>query len=846
MQRDVQTEECSKFAASERRSPPKTKISRTVIKRDGRREPVTFDKITRRLERLSEDLNVDATLVTQKVASSMKNEMHVCEIDEEAADVAAVMAQYHPDYLELAGRILVSNLHKETPSKFSEAMNIIYNNRISRDKNNNTFHYFSRKFITVINKYDKLLDAEINHNADYTYDYFAISTLLRAYLLYIYDNSSTKKKRVIERPQYMLMRVAVFLNQTDIAAAIKTYRALSAKYYTHASPTLFNAWKRNAQLSSCFLLTMKEDSIDGIFDTLKQCAKISQSAGGIGLNVSEIRATGSVIRSSNGKSVGIMPMLKVFEDTARYVDQGGVRKGSFAIYLEPWHADVLSFIELRTHRLREQLVRNNDTNTGDPQGTANKKSKKNAEQNKAPDLYVALWVPDLFMKRVEQNEKWTLFCPDSSPGLTDVWGEEFEKLYTKYEEEGRGVDVMHARDLWRKILENQVESGTPYMLYKDACNAKSNQQHLGTHKLSNLCAEIIEYAAPDEVAVCNLGSIAVQMFANDENKTYDFQKLYEVAYLAAQNLDRVIDINYYPVPEARRSNMRHRPIGLGVQGLADVFCIMNYAFDSPEARQLNKDIFETIYYAALRASCDTAKITGPYETFKNSPASQGKLQFHLWGKNENDLSGRYNWKTLISDIKQHGLRNSLLTAAMPTASTSQILGSNECIEPFTRNIYTRRTLAGLFVRVNKYLVKVLEEYNLWTKEIIDKLIRDEGSVQNITELPEHVRHIYRTVYEIPTKSILEMSADRGIFIDQTQSLNMYMLNPDYAKLTSAHLYSWRLGLKTGLYYFRSKAAAEAVKFTIGNNNNNNNNDSKKDNKGTDLICTDEICTSCSG
>jgi ribonucleoside-diphosphate reductase alpha chain len=592
--------------------------------------------------------------------------------------------------------------------------------------------------------------------------------------------------KVVERPQHLLMRVAVGIHGEDIPAAIETYNLLSEKWFTHATPTLFNAGTPKPQLSSCFLLTMKDDSIDGIYDTLKQTAKISQSAGGIGLSIHNVRAKGSYIKGTGGTSNGIVPMLRNFDMTARYVDQGGgKRKGSFAIYLEPWHADVFEFLELKKNHGKEEM--------------------------RARDLFYAMWIPDLFMKRIENNEMWSLFCPNEAPGLADCWGEEFERLYEKYEKEGKFRKQIKAQDLWFEILEAQIETGTPYMLYKDAANRKSNQKHLGTIKSSNLCTEIIEYTAPDEVAVCNLASIALPKFVTEEGK-FDHQKLYEITKVVTRNLNKVIDINYYPVEEARKSNMRHRPIGIGVQGLADAFILLRMPFDSEEARGLNKDIHETIYFAAMEASMELSKLNGPYETFKGSPVSKGIFQFDMWGVTPE--SGRWDWENLKREVKQNGVRNSLLLAPMPTASTSQILGNNECFEPYTSNIYTRRTLSGEFIVANKHLMKDLISAGLWSETMRQKLIAANGSVQQIAEIPQNIKDIYKTVWEISQKAIIDMSADRGAFICQSQSLNIHLTNPNFGKLTSMHFYAWKKGLKTGMYYLRSTAAADAIKFTV--------------------------------
>jgi len=630
----------------------------------------------------------------------------------------------------------------------------------------------------IIQKNAELLDSSILYDRDFSYDFFGFKTLERSYLLRI-------DGEIAERPQQMLMRVAVGMHKDDMDSVIETYNMMSEGWFTHATPTLFNAGTPKPQMSSCFLLTMKEDSITGIYDTLKQCAKISQNAGGIGLAIHDIRATGSYIKGTNGTSNGIVPMLRVFNDTARYVDQGGgKRKGSFAMYIEPWHADIFDFLDLRKNHGKEE--------------------------QRARDLFYALWTPDLFMKRVEENGDWTLMCPNECPGLADSWGAEFDALYTKYEAEGKGRKTMKAQDLWFKILESQVETGTPYMLYKDAANGKSNQQNLGTIRSSNLCTEIIEYTSPDEVAVCNLASIAIPKFVK-EDRTFDFDKLFEVTYRVTCNLNRVIDRNYYPIPEARNSNMRHRPIGLGVQGLADAFILMRFPFDSEEARQLNKDVFETIYYAACTASKDLAKEEGAYETFPGSPASEGKLQFDMWDVTPSD---RWEWDILKEEIKEHGMRNSLLMAPMPTASTAQILGNNECFEPYTSNIYTRRTLSGEFIVVNKHLLRDLTKLGLWDDDMKNRLIAANGSIQNIDEIPENLKVLYRTAWEIPQRAILDMAAERGAYICQSQSLNIFMENVTNSKLTSMHFYAWKKGLKTGMYYLRTKAATDAIKFTV--------------------------------
>ena len=749
-----------------------------VLKRDGRREPVQFDKITARIKKLCYGLHdaVDPTKVAMRVIEGVYDGVTTTELDNLAAEVAATNAVTHPDYAQLASRIAVSNLHKATKKSFTETMKDLHEYVDPITGENASL--IAEDVWEIIQNNSELLDSSIIYDRDFSYDFFGFKTLERSYLLKI-------EGQIAERPQHMLMRVAVGIHKDDMDSAIETYNMMSEGWFTHATPTLFNAGTPKPQMSSCFLLTMKEDSISGIYDTLKQCAKISQNAGGIGLAIHDIRSTGSYIKGTNGTSNGIVPMLRVFNDTARYVDQGGgKRKGSFAVYIEPWHADIFDFLDLRKNHGKEE--------------------------QRARDLFYALWTPDLFMKRVEENGDWTLMCPNECPGLADSWGPEFEALYTKYEAEGKGRKTMKAQDLWFKILESQVETGTPYMLYKDAANGKSNQQNLGTIRSSNLCTEIIEYTSPDEVAVCNLASIAVPKFVK-EDRTFDHDKLFEVTYRVTRNLNRVIDRNYYPIPEARNSNMRHRPIGLGVQGLADAFILMRFPFDSDEARQLNKDVFETIYYAACTASKDMAKEEGAYETFPGSPASEGKLQFDLWDVTPSD---RWEWDILKEEIKEHGMRNSLLMAPMPTASTAQILGNNECFEPYTSNIYTRRTLSGEFIVVNKHLLRDLTKLGLWDDDMKNRLIAANGSIQNIDEIPENLKVLYRTAWEIPQRAILDMAADRGAYICQSQSLNIFMENVNNSKLTSMHFYAWKKGLKTGMYYLRTKAATDAIKFTV--------------------------------
>ena len=748
-----------------------------VVKRDSRTEPVQFDKITARIKKLCYELHesVDPAKVAMRVIEGVYDGVTTTELDNLAAEVAATNAVTHPDYASLASRIAVSNLHKGTKKSFAETMEDLYTYVDPITGENASL--VANDVIEIIRDNAEFLDSQIIYDRDFNYDYFGFKTLERSYLLKI-------NNEIVERPQHMLMRVAIGIHKDDLDAVVETYNGLSEGWFTHATPTLFNSGTPKPQMSSCFLLTTQEDSISGIYDTLKQCAKISQNAGGIGLSIHDIRATGSYIKGTNGTSNGIVPMLRVFNDTARYVDQGGgKRKGSFAIYIEPWHADIHDFLDLKKNHGKEE--------------------------QRARDLFYALWIPDLFMKRVEENGDWTLMCPNECPGLADNHGAAFEKLYTKYEAEGKGRKTIKAQDLWFKILESQIETGTPYMLYKDAANGKSNQQNLGTIRSSNLCTEIIEYTAPDEVAVCNLASLALPKYVNDGG--FDHEKLFQVTYQVTKNLNRIIDRNYYPIPEARNSNMRHRPIGLGVQGLADVFILMRHPFDSDEARALNREIFETIYYAACTASKDLAREEGAYETFKGSPASEGRLQFDLWGVTPTD---RWEWDVLKDEIKEHGMRNSLLLAPMPTASTAQILGNNECFEPYTSNIYTRRTLSGEFIIVNKHLLRDLTKLGLWDDDMKNRIISANGSIQNINEIPDNLKALYRTAWEIPQRALIDMSADRGAYICQSQSLNVFMENVNTAKLTSMHFYSWKKGLKTGMYYLRTKAATDAIKFTV--------------------------------
>ena len=753
-----------------------------VVKRDGHREPMMFDKITARVRKLCYGLNelVDPVKVAMRVIEGLYDGVTTSELDNLAAEIAATMTTMHPDYARLAARISVSNLHKNTKKTFSEVMHDLYT--YVNPRTGKKAPLLADDVYKVIEEHKEILDSTIIYNRDFGYDYFGFKTLERSYLLKINGN-------IAERPQHMLMRVAVGIHLNDIDSVIETYELMSKKYFTHATPTLFNSGTPKPQMSSCFLLTMKSDSIDGIYDTLKQTAKISQSAGGIGLAIHNVRATGSYIAGTNGTSNGIVPMLKVFNDTARYVDQGGgKRKGSFAIYIETWHADIFDFLDLKKNHGKEEM--------------------------RARDLFYAMWISDLFMKRVQEDGMWTLMCPNECPGLCDTHSEEFEALYTKYESEGKGRKTVKARELWEKILESQIETGTPYMLYKDAANRKSNQKNLGTIRSSNLCTEILEYTSPDEVAVCNLASIALPMFI--KNNEFDHKELFRITKRVTKNLNRVIDRNYYPVKEAENSNFRHRPIGLGVQGLADTFIKLRMPFTCDEAKKLNQDIFETIYYAAVTASMEEAQKDGPYQTYKGSPISNGEFQHNLWGIKDEELSGNWDWAKLRKDVKKHGVRNSLLVAPMPTASTSQILGNNECFEPYTSNIYTRRVLSGEFIVVNKHLLEDLVDLGLWNDGIKQEIMRANGSVQGIDIIPQEIKELYKTVWELSMKDIIDMSRHRGYFIDQSQSLNLFMEGATMAKLTSMHFYAWKSGLKTGMYYLRTKSAVDAIKFTLDN------------------------------
>jgi ribonucleoside-diphosphate reductase alpha chain len=752
-----------------------------VVNRKGEKEDVRFDAILDKLTNLSADLDpiwVDPAYLAKLVIEGLYDGVTTRELDELAAETAASLASQHPDYSRLAARICVDDLHRATNDKFSGVVRDLREYIDSESKEHAPL--ISQEVFDIVMENADLLDSYIDYSRDNNYDYFGFKTLQRSYLLRL-------DGEVAERPQHMLMRVAIGIHHDNMEKVKKTYDLMSEGWFTHATPTLFNSGTPKPQMSSCFLLTMKDDSLDGIYDTLKQCARISKSAGGIGLSVHNIRSKGSYIKGTNGYSNGLVPMLKVFNDTARYVDQGGgKRKGSIAIYLEPWHPDIFDFLDLRKNHGKEEL--------------------------RARDLFYALWTPDLFMERVGENGEWSLFCPNECADLHDNYGDKFRELYLRYEREGLARRTVKARDLWDAIVQSQIETGTPYMVYKDACNEKSNQKNLGTIRSSNLCTEIIEYTAPDEVAVCNLASIALSRFINDKTNTFDHQKLYDVTYHVTGNLNRVIDVNYYPVEEARNSNMRHRPIGIGVQGLADTFAMLGIAFESEAAKTLNKDIFETIYFAACSASKDEAIVEGPYSSFAGSPASQGVLQFDMWGVTEH--SGRWDWDTLKGEIVEHGLRNSLMLAPMPTASTSQILGNNECFEAFTSNLYVRRTLSGEFIVLNKHLVRDLIAAGMWSLDLKNEILLNKGSVQSIEKIPANIREIYKTTWEISQKVVIEMAAERGAYIDQSQSLNIHMTDANPAKVTSMHFYGWQKGLKTGMYYLRTKAAADAIQFTV--------------------------------
>lgn len=747
-----------------------------VTKRNGEKEEVSFDKVLNRLRHLSSGLHVNVFEIAQKVCSRIYDGVKTSELDELAAQMCSSMILDHPDYGKMASRIIVSNHHKNTSPSFSETVQTLYDNADTGGVKN---PLISDELYEVVMKNKEKLNSYIDYNRDYDFDYFGFKTLEKAYLMKI-------KGKVIERPQQMFLRVALGIHGNDVKDAIQMYDHMSQKYYVHATPTLFNSGTRVPQLSSCYLEAIEDDSIDGIFNTIKDCALISKYAGGIGVHIHNVRARSSVIRGTNGTCSGIVPMLRVFNNTARYVNQAGRRNGSIAVYLEPWHGDVEGFLEMR-------------------------KSHGN-EEERARDLFYALWIPDLFMERVQNNETWSLMCPDQCPGLSDVYGDEFVKLYTKYEREGKFIKQINAQDMWFQILQSQIETGTPYMLYKDSVNKKSNQSNLGTIKSSNLCVEIMEWSGPDETAVCNLASICLPTYVNMESGVFDHDKLHEITKMVVKNLNKVIDVNFYPIEKAERSNKRHRPIGIGIQGLADTFAMLKVAFESDAAKELNKQIFETIYHGALEASMELSTKYGPYETFVGCPASKGILQFDMWGVVPD--WGKYDWDKLKAQIKAHGLRNSLLLAPMPTASTSQIMGFNECFEAFTSNIYKRKTLAGEFILVNKYLVEDLSRLGLWNQDIKNQIIIHEGSVQNIPGIPTEVKELYKTVWEMKMRCIIDMAADRGVFIDQSQSMNLFVENPEFKKLSSMHFYAWQKGLKTGMYYLRSKAKAKTQQFTM--------------------------------
>jgi ribonucleoside-diphosphate reductase alpha subunit len=773
-----------------------------VTKRNGKMEIVSFDKILKRVKKIGEEVNIhhiNYTSLTMKIIDQLYNTISTTKIDELTSEFCATMASIHPDYNVLASRIIVSNHQKNTKESFSDVMNQLYQ---FKDKHGKHSPLVSEELITIVKKNKEFLNTLCCHQRDYLIDYFGFKTLERAYLLKIGG-------KIMERPQHMWLRVSIGIHGNNLEKIKETYDAMSQKYFTHATPTLYNAGTPHPQLSSCFLIAMEEDSIEGIYNTLKDCALISKWAGGIGLHIHNIRASGSHIRGTNGQSNGLVPMLKVFNNTAKYVDQGGgKRNGSFAIYLEPWHADIELFLQMRKNHGDEEL--------------------------KARDLFYALWMSDLFMKRIKSGGTWTLMCPDECPGLSDVYGDEFEQLYTKYETEGKGRKTIQARDLWFQILDAQMETGTPFLTYKDATNHKSNQKNIGVIKSSNLCTEVTLYSDKKETAVCNLASIALPTFvdvSNPETPCFLYDKLHEITKIITYNLNQVIDRNYYPTEKTRVSNMRHRPIGIGVQGLADTFILLNIPFHSEEAKVINRHIFETIYHGALEESCCLAVKDGPYETFAGSPASNGQLQFDLWG--ESQKSDRYDWQELKEKIKTHGLRNSMLISPMPTASTSQILGFNECIEPITSNIYSRRTSAGEFIVANKYLMGDLIQLNLWNEQIKNNIVANNGSIQQIDIIPQSIKDKYKTVWEIPMRHLIDMAADRGIYICQSQSLNLWLEEPNYNNLTSMHFYAWNKGLKTGIYYLRRRGRHQAQQFTIEPEK------AKVENE------TDEICEMCS-
>ena len=752
-----------------------------VKKRNGELEEMRYDKITKRISVLCHDLNmeyIDPTFVTLKVTSGIYDGISTTELDVLAAETAAAMVTTHPDYAKLAGRLAVSNLHKTTPKKFSQCIKELHS--FIEPKTSKESSLIDTDVYQFVMTNREILDGAIDQDRDLDFDYFGFKTLERSYLLKI-------GTRIVERPQYMYMRVAVGICKGDVEMALRIYDDLSQHFYTHATPTLFNAGTKRPQMSSCFLIGNKGDDIEGLFNTIADVAKISKWAGGIGLHVHDVRAKGSYIKGTGGESDGLLPMMKTYNEVARWINQGGKRKGSFAIYLEPWHADVMEFIDLRKNHGKEEM--------------------------RARDLFLAMWTPDLFMQRVEQDGDWTLFSPDEAPGLSDVYDspedKAFTRLYESYEQQGVGRKVVKARKLMDAILTAQIETGTPYMLYKDPANYKSNQKNLGTIKSSNLCTEIIEYSSPTEQAVCNLASLALPKFIINGEFSHDV--LYSSVYQVVRNLNNVIDLNFYPTEETKRSNFKHRPVGLGIQGLADVFCLLGLPFESDEADTLQTDIFETIYFAALTSSKDLSKEVGPYESISGSPIEKGIFQFEMWGKKDKELSGRWDWKSLRKEVVNYGVRNSLLVAPMPTASTAQILGNNEAFEPFTTNLYSRRTLSGEFIMINKHLVNDLLKLGMWNEDIKKKLIMENGSVQNIPEIPTQMKEVYKTVWEMSQKRILQMAANRSIFIDQSQSLNLFIADATKAKLLAAHLFGWKLGLKTGMYYLRTRSAVDALK-----------------------------------
>jgi len=755
-----------------------------VTKRNGQKEIVSFDKILKRIRTIGTEvgIKINYTSLVMKVIDQLYDGISTTKIDELLAEQCASLSSTHPDYNVLAGRITISNHHRNTTESFTDVMHRLYWHKDVHGKHS---PLVSHELYITVNANPEFFESICDYSRDYLIEYFGFKTLERAYLMKI-------NKVTVERPQHMWLRVAIGIHGDNLDDIRETYELMSQKYFTHATPTLFNAGTPRQQLSSCFLLGMESDSVDGIYNTLKECALISKWAGGIGLHVHNIRASGSHIRGTNGQSNGLVPMLRVFNNTAKYIDQGGGRRnGSFAIYLEPWHADIEMFLQMRKNHGDEEL--------------------------KARDLFYALWTPDLFMERVKADDKWTLMCPDECPGLSDVYGEEFKELYQKYESEGRGKKTVKARDLWFQVLDAQMETGTPYLLFKDAANQKSNQKNIGTIKSSNLCCEVLLYSDANESAVCNLASIGLPAFVETNEDIgvaeFNYEKLHEVVKVVIKNLNRVIDVNYYPTPKTELSNKRHRPVGLGIQGLADVFIMLGFPFASEDAKKVNKMIFETMYHAALERSCELAEIEGPYSTFEGSPASQGILQFDYW-ENANPGNDRYDWDSLREKVKKSGLRNSVLLAPMPTASTSQILGYNECIEPITSNIYNRRTLAGEFILANKYLMNDLLELDLWNERIKNNIIANHGSIQHIDVIPQEIRDKYKTVWEIPMRALIDMAADRGAFICQTQSLNLWLEDPNYSNLTSMHFYSWSRGLKTGIYYLRRRGRHQAQQFTI--------------------------------